>query len=40
MMSSQDTRMAVPATNGANFQAASTVPPSEPAAVTLGSNGM
>jgi hypothetical protein len=32
--------MAVPAMNGSNFQDDSTVPPSEPAAVTFGSNGM
>src|SRR5215471_2643857 len=38
-MISQDTRIAVPATNGANFQEDSTVPPREPTAVTFGTNG-
>ena len=32
--------MAVPAMNGSNFQDDSTVPPSEPTAVTFGSHGM
>src|ERR1700729_2439608 len=40
VMRIQDARMAVPATNGANFHDDSTLPPSEPMAVTLGSNGM